>query len=107
MLGDLLPKETIPDPHNVELLLKINGEVRQKDNTGNMVFKIDEQIRYLEETANITLGEGDLLMTGTPENIAPVREGDCLEASLAVDGVTIASLIEKSIRREAKPSHLI
>lgn len=107
VLGDLLPKETIPDPHNVELLLKINGEVRQKDNTGNMVFKIDEQIRYLEETANITLGEGDLLMTGTPENIAPVREGDCLEASLAVNGVTIASLIEKSIRREAKPSHLI
>lgn len=72
-----------------------------------MVFKIDEQIRYLEETANITLGEGDLLMTGTPENIAPVREGDCLEASLAVNGVTIASLIERNIKREVKPSHVL
>ena len=29
ILGDLIPKEAIPDPHNVELLLKINGEVRQ------------------------------------------------------------------------------
>jgi 2-keto-4-pentenoate hydratase/2-oxohepta-3-ene-1,7-dioic acid hydratase in catechol pathway len=72
-----------------------------------MVFRIDEQIRYLEEVANITLGEGDLLMTGTPENIAPVREGDCLEASLSINGVTIASLIERNIKREAKPSHVL
>jgi len=95
----------IADPHNVDLLLTINGEVRQKDNTGNMLFKIDEQIRYLEETANITLGEGDLLMTGTPENIAPVREGDRLVASLAVNGVEICTIVE-NIRRQAKPSHL-
>lgn len=70
------------------------------------MFRIDEQIRYLEEVANITLGEGDLLMTGTPENIAPVREGDCLEASLSISGVTIASLIERNIKRAAKPSHV-
>ena len=44
-----------------------------------MVFKIDQQIDYIEQHANITLNEGDLLLTGTPENIAPVREGDCLE----------------------------
>lgn len=70
------------------------------------MFRIEEQIRYLEEVANIALIEGDLLMTGTPENIAPVREGDCLEASLSINGVTIASLIERNIKREAKPSHV-
>ena len=32
-------------------------------------------------------------MTGTPENIAPVREGDCLEASISENGVTISGLI--------------
>ena len=32
----------IKDPHDVELELKINGEVRQRDNTGNMLFKINE-----------------------------------------------------------------
>ena len=105
VLGDLLPKELIVDPHDVDLLLTINGEVRQKDNTGNMLFKIDEQIRYLEETANITLGEGDLLMTGTPENIAPVREGDKLFASLSVNGVEISTIVE-NVRRQTKPSHL-
>ena len=52
-----------------------------------MIFKINQQIDYLEQVAGITLGEGDLLMTGTPENIAPVREGDLMEASLSVGGV--------------------
>jgi hypothetical protein len=46
-------------------------------------------------------------MTGTPENIAPVREGDCLEASLSVNGVVISSLIERNIKRASKPSHII
>ena len=58
-----------------------------------MIFKIGEQIKFLEHDAGVTLGEGDLLMTGTPENIAPVREGDCLEASLSVNGVVISSLM--------------
>lgn len=44
-------------------------------------------------------------MTGTPENIAPVREGDTLEASMSVKGKEISTLIERNIQREAKPSH--
>ena len=39
-LSDPIAAEDIEDPHDVELELKINGEVRQKDNTGNMHFKI-------------------------------------------------------------------
>lgn len=41
ILGDLIPKEAIQDPHNLDLELKINGETRQADNTGNMNYKID------------------------------------------------------------------
>jgi acylpyruvate hydrolase len=41
ILGDLLDKSQIKDPHNCELLLTINGETKQADNTGNMLFKID------------------------------------------------------------------
>jgi 2-keto-4-pentenoate hydratase/2-oxohepta-3-ene-1,7-dioic acid hydratase in catechol pathway len=72
-----------------------------------MIFKIGEQIKFLEQDAGVTLGEGDLLMTGTPENIAPVREGDCLEASMSVNGVVISSLIERNIKRALKPSHIL
>jgi len=41
ILGDLLDKSEIKDPHNCELLLTINGATKQEDNTGNMLFKID------------------------------------------------------------------
>ena len=44
-------------------------------------------------------------MTGTPENIAPVREGDTLEASMSFGGKEISKLIERNIQREAKPSY--
>ena len=51
-----------------------------------MIFGIDKQIDYLENEANIPLIEGDLLLTGTPENIAPVHAGDCLEAYMMQNG---------------------
>ena len=51
------------------------------------------------------MGEGDLLMTGTPENIAPVREGDCLEAYMSINGSIISQIIERKILREPKPSN--
>ena len=53
ILGDLIRKEQIEDPHNMNLELKINGEVRQQDNTGNMNYKIDEQVNYMEENGPI------------------------------------------------------
>ena len=107
VLGDLIPKSAIKDPHNVDLLLKVNGVVKQSDNTGNMVFDIPKQIDYIENVAGIQLNEGDLLMTGTPENIAPVSEGDCMEASMSVDGQVISTIIERNIAREPRPSHMI
>lgn len=97
VLSDLIKKETIQDPHNIDLLLKINGEIRQQDNTGNMIFGIDKQIDYLENQANVQLIEGDLLLTGTPENIAPVREGDRLEAFMMQNGKEISSIVEQKI----------
>ena len=103
ILGDLIQKERIADPHNMLLELKINGEVRQADNTGNMNYKIDEQVKYMEETGPIFMGEGDLLMSGTPEGIAPVLEGDVLEASLRGPDGELISEIKQVIGRQTMP----
>lgn len=43
-------------------------------------------------------------MTGTPENIAPVKEGDRLEATMLVNGVEVSKIVERKIGREVKPS---
>ena len=77
--------------------------MRQADNTGNMNFKIDEQVSYMEETGPILFREGDLLMSGTPEGIAPVVEGDVLEASLKGPNGDLISEIRQVIGRETNP----
>jgi len=61
-----------------------------------MHFKIHEQLQYI--TKYMTLEAGDILMTGTPEGLGPVSEGDKLEASLTYKGkvlATISDVIQK------------
>lgn len=62
------------DPYGVELHLAVNGQVRQKDLTSGMHFKIDDLISYTSKF--ISLSEGDLILTGTPEGVGPIKIGD-------------------------------
>ena len=52
--------------------------MRQKDLAGNMHFKIDYLISYISQY--ISLSEGDLILTGTPNGVGPVVPGDKVEA---------------------------
>ena len=79
-LGEFVPASDIPDPADVALQLTKNGEVVQQGVTELMIFKLSFLISYL--SARFTLNPGDLIYTGTPEGVGPVRSGDVLEASL-------------------------
>ncbi len=76
----IVPRDVIPDPHNLEMVLKVNGEIRQESNTSKMVFKIPEMISYLSQ--HMTLFSSDIIMTGTPEGISPLAVGDVVEATI-------------------------
>ncbi len=78
------PKK-IPDPHNLEMELRLNDTIRQKSNTGNMVFKIPQLMEYI--TKYLTLYPGDLISTGTPEGISQLHAGDVVEAEISHIGV--------------------
>ena len=56
----------------------MNGQTKQRDVTKNMHFKIDEIMSYVSHY--IKLEDGDLLLTGTPEGVGPVKGGDKVEA---------------------------
>jgi len=73
------PAASVPDPHDLRLALKVNGQVRQQSSTSRMLFRIDELVSYISE--RFTLEEGDLIFTGTPEGVGRVVSGDVLEAS--------------------------
>lgn len=73
-------KDKIQNVDNLNLLLKVNGTVKQNGNTSNMLFKTGELIAYISRF--FTLYEGDIILTGTPSGVGPIKEGDKLEASL-------------------------
>lgn len=66
------------DPDDVDLELLVNGIVRQRANTSDMVLGVAELIEFA--SSFYTLEPGDVLMTGTPQGVGPIRPGDVLVA---------------------------
>lgn len=79
-IGKFLPKSKFNDLNNIRFALDINGEIVQQGNTADMIFKIDDLIAYTSRF--MTLKMGDLLFTGTPAGVGPVKIGDRLLASI-------------------------
>ncbi|KAG6396327.1 hypothetical protein SASPL_142475 [Salvia splendens] len=75
-----LPKSMLPDPHNIELWLKVDGQIRQKGSTSDMIFKIPFLISHISSL--FTLLEGDVILTGTPKGVGPVKIGQRIEAGI-------------------------
>lgn len=86
-LSGYIPKEKIPDPYNVELVLKINGETKQQDLTNLMLFPIHRILSHM--SAIMTLEKGDLILTGTPKGVGAINPGDKIEAYLNYNGETL------------------
>lgn len=73
-------KELGGDVQGLHFEMSLNGEVRQRGDTSQMVFGVDALIAYVSRF--MTLRIGDLLFTGTPSGVGPVAPGDRLRASL-------------------------
>ncbi|NDU88934.1 MAG: fumarylacetoacetate hydrolase family protein [Ferrovum sp.] len=61
--------------------LKVNGEIRQSGDIGDMILKIPQMVNWLSN--QIELFPGDLIFTGTPAGIGPVIKGDVIEATVS------------------------
>lgn len=79
----IVDKADIPDPHNLTLSTYVNGELRQRGTTADLVFDIPFLIAYLSEF--MTLQPGDMIATGTPKGLSDVVPGD--EVIVEVEGV--------------------
>lgn len=63
----LATTDEIPDPHNLDVWLKVNDELLQSSNTRNLVFKIPHLVSYISQF--MTLLPGDVISTGTPAGV--------------------------------------
>lgn len=79
-IGHFIPADKFADIQNLNLHLDINGNTVQQGNTRDMLFKVDQIIEYISQF--FTLKIGDLLFTGTPAGVGPVKVGDHLTGYL-------------------------
>jgi 2-keto-4-pentenoate hydratase/2-oxohepta-3-ene-1,7-dioic acid hydratase in catechol pathway len=84
-LGKFIPVSSVSDLKNLEFRLEINKKVVQKGNTSDMVFDFNEIIAYVSKF--FTLKTGDLIFTGTPSGVGPLKKNDNLVAYLGEERV--------------------
>jgi 2-keto-4-pentenoate hydratase/2-oxohepta-3-ene-1,7-dioic acid hydratase in catechol pathway len=77
----LVTSDELPDPSNLDLSITVNGDLRQKGNTRDLILGVPELIEFA--TSFYTLLPGDVLLTGTPEGVAPIRPNDVMHALIA------------------------
>jgi 2-keto-4-pentenoate hydratase/2-oxohepta-3-ene-1,7-dioic acid hydratase in catechol pathway len=75
--------ETVLDARDLQLITRVNGEVRQDGRTSDMVHGIAEQIAFASGV--MTLLPGDVLLTGTPAGVGPIVAGDSV--SVEIEGI--------------------
>ncbi len=77
-VSDFIPAGEFKDLRNIDFSLQVDGELRQKGNSGLMIFSFEQIIAYISKF--ITIKKGDILFTGTPKGVGAVAIGNKLEA---------------------------
>ena len=93
----IVTADEIADPHALELECRVNGELRQKSNTAQLIFRVDFLVEYLSRS--MTLEPGDIVSTGTPGGVGVYREppvflkpGDAMRLEIEGIGVLESSI---------------
>jgi 2-keto-4-pentenoate hydratase/2-oxohepta-3-ene-1,7-dioic acid hydratase in catechol pathway len=72
----MVTADELPDPDAVPISIEVNGELRQKSNTSQLIYNCRRLIEFA--SSFYTLYPGDLIYTGTPEGVSPVKPGDVI-----------------------------
>jgi 2-keto-4-pentenoate hydratase/2-oxohepta-3-ene-1,7-dioic acid hydratase in catechol pathway len=76
---EIIPAGDI-DCRDLNIYLKLNGEIKQNSNTANMIFSVEDLIVYLSHV--MTLEPMDIIATGTPEGVGSMKAGDVIECGI-------------------------
>ena len=70
----LVTADEVPDPHNLKIHLRLNGQTMQNSSTKEFIFGVPALLAYLSQV--VTLEPGDLIFTGTPPGVGIARKPD-------------------------------
>jgi 2-keto-4-pentenoate hydratase/2-oxohepta-3-ene-1,7-dioic acid hydratase in catechol pathway len=80
----VLRSSDLPDPQDLDITCRLNGETRQSSNTRHMIFPVAETISFVSR--NFSLYPGDIILTGTPSGVGPLAPGDTVEVEVSMIG---------------------
>ncbi len=96
---ELVTADEVPDPHNLPIRLRLNGQTMQESNTSQMIFRYDDIIAYISQV--FTLEPGDVIYSGTPHGVGVARKppvflkgGDVVEVEIEGVGVLRNSVVQ-------------
>ena len=96
MLGPwFVPADAVTDPSNLTLSTRVNGRQTQSGNTRDLIFDIPFLIAYLSDF--MTLEAGDVILTGTPEGVVNVDEGDEVVCEIEGLGRQISHIVADDV----------
>jgi 2-keto-4-pentenoate hydratase/2-oxohepta-3-ene-1,7-dioic acid hydratase in catechol pathway len=91
----IVTADEISDPNDLQLELRVNGEVRQQANTADLIVGIAEMIAMASSV--MTLFPGDIIATGTPAGVGPIEPGDRLESGVGGVGMLALNVVRGEV----------
>lgn len=85
--------ETDINPHNLNISLRVNGELKQDSNTKNLIFSVEKIVSFISQI--MTLNPGDVIATGTPPGVGSLQVGDVVEVE--IEGIGVLKNVVASI----------
>jgi 2-keto-4-pentenoate hydratase/2-oxohepta-3-ene-1,7-dioic acid hydratase in catechol pathway len=90
--------DEIEDPQDLQMELELNGDRKQYENTGDMVYTCADIVEYASLGA--TIEAGDVITTGTPEGVSELSDGDTIDAEIEDVGRMLVDVTERDMRFE-------
>ena len=87
----LVTADEIPDPNGLSLNIKVNGEIRQDAHTSDLIVKVADLVAW--GSTFYSLHPGDVLLSGTPQGVGPVKPGDVMDATIERIGTMRVAVI--------------
>lgn len=91
IVGPWVERKKFPDLNHIQFSLSVNGVVRQKGDTSLMLFPVPHLLTFLASFNELQIG--DLVFTGTPEGVGPIKVGDAFDLTFENLGVAFSGIL--------------
>ncbi|KAJ3192518.1 hypothetical protein HK101_006375 [Irineochytrium annulatum] len=89
-ISDFIPRSSVPNPNSARLWLDVDGARKQDGSTSDMIFAVPDLVAHV--SGIMKLERGDVILTGTPSGVGPIKAGQSITAGLGVGGRDVATI---------------